>query len=213
MRKQFNNNQNDLVSYSEYEALIKPFLKTLSNKIQEIINSRIIKYREKFLSCFNTFQIQLKNQSKSFSDSMKETTELSKVKFNESSGENIKDIISLFYKKCDLYQNIINKIFNEFEELISLIQTERCGILKDIDDISNSCNDIWISLLPNDSKEYQKNIGEPISKFRNEMNSMLEKLLTKLRQVMTSHQNIILSLMESFEKDMNEIINFGIEKK
>ena len=103
---------------------------------------------------------------------VKKTTELSKEKFNESSGENIKDIISLFYKKCDLYQNIINKIFNEFEELISLIQTERCGILKDIDDISNSCNDIWISLLPNDSKEYQKNIGEPISKFRNEMNSM-----------------------------------------
>ena len=60
MRKQFNNNQNDLVSYSKYEALIKPFLKTLSNKIQEIINSRLIKYREKFLSCFNTFQIQLK---------------------------------------------------------------------------------------------------------------------------------------------------------
>ena len=44
------------------------------------------------------------------------------------------------------------------------------------------------------------------------MNSMIEKLLTKLRQVMTSHQNIILSLMESFEKEMNEIINFGIEK-
>ena len=44
------------------------------------------------------------------------------------------------------------------------------------------------------------------------MNSMIEKLLTKLRQVMTSHQNIILSLMESFEKEMNEIINFRIEK-
>ena len=87
MRKQFNSNQNDLVSSCEYEVLIKHFLKTLSNKIQEIINSRLIKYREKFLSCFNAFQIQLKNKSKSFSDSRKEITKLSKVKLNESSGE------------------------------------------------------------------------------------------------------------------------------
>ena len=209
MSKQFNDNENDLVPYSEYEALVKPFLKTLSNKIQEIINTRLIKYREKFSSSYNAFQIQLKNQSKSFSDSMKEATETSKAKLNECSSNNLKDIISLFRNKCALYQNIINTLLNEFENLISLVQTERCGILKDIDEISFSCNNIWMSLLPNDSNGYQKNIGEPISKFRDEMNSMLERLLKKLCNVMTSHQNIIYSLMESFEKEMNEIINFG----
>ena len=212
MKKQFNNNKNNLIPYCEYEALVKSFLNTFSMEIQDRINSRLIHYRQRFLSLFSAFQIQLKNQSKSFWDSLKKTTKSLKIKFNKCSVKDRKDIISLFYKKYDLYKNIIDGRFNEFEDLISLIQTERCGILKDIDEISISCNNQWKSLLPNDSKEYQKNIGVPISKFRDEMNSMLKRLFEKISQEMTSHQNTLLSFLELFEEEMNEIINFRIGK-
>ena len=38
-----------------------------------------------------------------------------------------KDIISLFYKKCDLYQNIINEIFIELKSQFFLYKPKDVG--------------------------------------------------------------------------------------
>ena len=141
---------------------------------------------------------------------MKESSESIKLKLTDYSKENREDLIPLFHAYCELYKIRMNEHINYLrEQLISFIQTQSCETRKFIDKLSVSCRNIWKSRHPNESKEYNKIIGESITKFRHEMNSMLKKYEKRLKLLMTSYKNNILSLMDSFEKEVTENIKFG----
>ena len=140
---------------------------------------------------------------------MKELTGSFKIKFNECSAKNRNDLIVLYQEKYEMYQDNINEELNTLENLISLIQIQRSEIFKDIDKFSNHCKYIWESILSNESNEYHKSLSEHINKFKDKLNSILKKLTEKMRSIVTSHKNNILSLMDSFEKEMNDIIYLG----
>ena len=210
MKKKCVINENSSILSCDYGAFLKSKIKLLSKEIQDTINSTLITYREKLLFHANTYQSQLKTQIKSYKDDLKESSESIKLVLTEYSKENREDLIPLFHADCELNKNRMNVHLNDLrEQLISFIQTQRCEILKFIDELSLSWRNIWKSLHPNESKEYNKLIGESISKFRYEINSILKKYEKRLKLLMTSYQNNILSIMDSFEKEVTDNIKFG----
>ena len=78
-----------------------------------------------------------------------------------------------------------------FEELISFVQSDIAKILKVIDEILSPCKELMKYLNPKESKVYNKNICEPINKFRDEINFMIKKFIKKLRKMISSYKNNI----------------------
>ena len=216
MRKGFTNNEIDLnLSPANIsKALEKYELKTIFKKFQEKLDFDLITYKKTLISNFNEFQRETKNLSETLKEKLEKSSETYKALINEEQAiENKENIIQVFHAQCELMKNVYNEQYNVIrEQRIPKLQADSDKILKSIDELAITYEDELKSFISIESKEYKINIIEPLAKFKDEMNSFLINLIKKIKNIMNSSRNTFLSMIVSFEYEMNDDIRFGNRK-
>ena len=216
MRKGFTNNEIDLnLSPANIsKALEKYELKTIFKKFQEKLDFDLITYKKTLISNFNEFQRETKNLSETLKEKLEKSSETYKALINEEHAiENKENIIQVFHAHCELMKNVYNEQYNVIrEQRIPKFQADSDKILQSIDELSITYEEALKSFISIESKEYKINIIEPLRKFKDEMNSFLIHLIKKIKNIMNSSRNTFLSMIVSFEYEMNDDIRFGNRK-
>ena len=217
MKKDLSSNDNNVdLSFDDINSISgKSELKTFFIKFQDKLNLNLIKYRKCLIYNFNEFQIDAKILSQSVKENLKATSESFKERFNEEYTNEIRaNIIPIFHAQCEMMKNTFNEQYNLFkEERISKLQTASDNILKGIDEYYFTCEEELKSIISIEPAEYKKNIIELINKFKDEMNLFLVNLIKKMNYIFNSFQTNYLSMMNSFQHEINDYIRFGNGKR
>ena len=213
MKKEFASKKNNfnLLSDDINISLDKSNLKTFFKKFQDKLNNDIIKYKKSITSDFNEFQTEVKETTEVLKEHLDKSSQTYKTILNgEYMNENRDIIIQFFDAQCDLLKNIYYKQLNAIrKERIPKLQTDSDNVLKSIDELYITNEEELKSIISIESKEYKINITEPLQKFKDEMNSLLNNFISKIKNIMNSFQDTFLSKMVSFEHEMNDYIRFG----
>ena len=216
MKKEFASKKNNLNLLSDdiNISLDKSNLKTFFKKFQDKLNNDIIKYKKSITSDFNEFQTEVKETTEILKEHLDKSSQTYKTILNgEYMNENRDIIIQFFDAQCDLLKNIYYKQLNAIrKERIPKLQTDSDNVLKSIDELYITNEEELKPFISIESKEYKINITEPLQKFKDEMNSLLNNFISKIKSIMNSFQDTFLSKMVSFEHEMNDYIRFGSGK-
>ena len=216
MNKVFENKKNNLNLFSDdiNISLEKSNLKTFFKKFQSKLNNDLNKYKKSIKSDFTKFQKEVKDATETLKEHLEKSSETYKARLNEeSTNENREFIIQFFDVQCELIKNIYYKQLNTIrKERIPKIQEDSDTVLKNIDELYITYEEELNPFISIDSKEYKINIIEPLNKFKDEMNSFLTNFIKKIKNIMSSFQDTFLSMMVSFEHEMNDYIRFGSRK-
>ena len=213
MKKEFASKKNNLNLFSDdiNISLDKSNLKTFFKKFQDKLNNDIIKYKKSITSDFNEFQTEVKETTEVLKEHLDKSSQTYKTILNgEYMNENRDIIIQFFDAQCELLKNIYYKQLNAIrKERIPKLQTDSDNVLKSIDELYITNEEELKPLISIESKEYKINITEPLQKFKDEMNFLLNNFISKIKSIMNSFQDTFLSKMVSFEHEMNDYIRFG----
>lgn len=213
MKKEFASKKNNfnLLSDDINISLDKSNLKTFFKKFQDKLNNDIIKYKKSITSDFNEFQTEVKETTEVLKEHLDKSSQTYKTILNgEYMNENRDIIIQFFDAQCDLLKNIYYKQLNAIrKERIPKLQTDSDNVLKSIDELYITNEEELKPFISIESKEYKINITEPLQKFKDEMNFLLNNFISKIKNIMNSFQDTFLSKMVSFEHEMNDYIRFG----
>ena len=213
MKKEFASKKNNLNLLSDdiNISLDKSNLKTFFKKFQDKLNNDIIKYKKSITSDFNEFQTEVKETTEVLKEHLDKSSQTYKTILNgEYMNENRDIIIQFFDAQCDLLKNIYYKQLNAIrKERIPKLQTDSDNVLKSIDELYITNEEELKPFISIESKEYKINITEPLQKFKDEMNFLLNNFINKIKNIMNSFQDTFLSKMVSFEHEMNDYIRFG----
>ena len=213
MKKEFASKKNNLNLFSDdiNISLDKSNLKTFFKKFQDKLNNDIIKYKKSITSDFNEFQTEVKETTEVLKEHLDKSSQTYKTILNgEYMNENRDIIIQFFDAQCELLKNIYYKQLNAIrKERIPKLQTDSDNVLKSIDELYITNEEELKPFISIESKEYKINITEPLQKFKDEMNFLLNNFISKIKNIMNSFQDTFLSKMVSFEHEMNDYIRFG----
>ena len=213
MKKEFASKKNNfnLLSDDINISLDKSNLKTFFKKFQDKLNNDIVEYKKSITSDFNEFQTEVKETTEVLKEHLDKSSQTYKTILNgEYMNENRDIIIQFFDAQCDLLKNIYYKQLNAIrKERIPKLQTDSDNVLKSIDESYITNEEELKPFISIESKEYKINITEPLQKFKDEMNSLLNNFISKIKNIMNSFQDTFLSKMVSFEHEMNDYIRFG----
>lgn len=213
MKKEFASKKNNLNLFSDdiNISLDKSNLKTFFKKFQDKLNNDIIKYKKSITSDFNEFQTEVKETTEVLKEHLDKSSQTYKTILNgEYMNENRDIIIQFFDAQCELLKNIYYKQLNAIrKERIPKLQTDSDNVLKSIDELYITNEEELKPFISIESKEYKINITEPLQKFKDEMNFLLNNFISKIKSIMNSFQDTFLSKMVSFEHEMNDYIRFG----
>ena len=213
MKNEFASKKNNLNLLSDdiNISLDKSNLKTFFKKFQDKLNNDIIKYKKSITSDFNEFQTEVKETTEVLKEHLDKSSQTYKTILNgEYMNENRDIIIQFFDAQCELLKNIYYKQLNAIrKERIPKLQTDSDNVLKSIDELYITNEEELKPFISIESKEYKINITEPLQKFKDEMNSLLNNFISKIKNIMNSFQDTFLSKMVSFEHEMNDYIRFG----
>ena len=213
MKKEFASKKNNLNLFSDdiNISLDKSNLKTFFKKFQDKLNNDIVEYKKSITSDFNEFQTEVKETTEVLKEHLDKSSQTYKTILNgEYMNENRDIIIQFFDAQCELLKNIYYKQLNAIrKERIPKLQTDSDNVLKSIDELYITNEEELKPFISIESKEYKINITEPLQKFKDEMNSLLNNFISKIKNIMNSFQDTFLSKMVSFEHEMNDYIRFG----
>jgi len=213
MKKEFASKKNNfnLLSDDINISSDKSNLKTFFKKFQDKLNNDIVEYKKSITSDFNEFQTEVKETTEVLKEHLDKSSQTYKTILNgEYMNENRDIIIQFFDAQCELLKNIYYKQLNAIrKERIPKLQTDSDNVLKSIDELYITNEEELKPFISIESKEYKINITEPLQKFKDEMNSLLNNFISKIKNIMNSFQDTFLSKMVSFEHEMNDYIRFG----
>ena len=204
MQKDNKNNNNN--------SFVKSLIKTHSDILRNKLNIKLNKLRQNLISQSKSCQSKLKSLSISISNQFKDKSESFEQNFN-SQIENRDELNAQFLEEFTLMKNnIIEQINLAQDEIISQYSTECNEIAKDFDEISNEIMTGIKSIIPLTCEEYQKNFGDYLGKFGEEIRALLNNFAKNIKLFTTTFENALLSALDSFVKDIVEIIKFGNRK-
>ena len=193
MKKEFASKKNNfnLLSDDINISLDKSNLKTFFKKFQDKLNNDIIKYKKSITSDFNEFQTEVKETTEILKEHLDKSSQTYKTILNgEYMNENRDIIIQFFDAQCDLLKNIYYKQLNAIrKERIPKLQTDSDNVLKSIDELYITKEEELKPFISIESKEYKINITEPLQKFKDEMNFLLNNFISKIKNIMNSFQD------------------------